>query len=488
MKRTSWPRLLVWTAAVSVATPLAFAGGMMLVPDAPSADETPEALPTAVAETTSTTAVARGDGAGGVRNVTGKEDVRLATYNPTTGKATLAGGTPKVKKGDVIVSGRTKDLPKGALVKVTDPKSDAGGAVSVQPATLPELLGDAKINSATPVSPSDLTVKPLLKGVKAAVEEPAPASPSGSPSVSPSTTPTPAAPASKSRAAAGVVAPAPLPDVPGRHNVGGELRLDLDIPLSAKDGFVPTAQGGPTLQGWVHFQPQVIFTYERDHTLSLEPSKASIGIGGAYDYGWKLHAALRGVADTGRQPLRLPFAEVHVHTTLFVGGFPIVVDADLTYFYQVTADGRISIDSEQKTTGEVALGASYTKGKGWQQLPVATGTTTVGKALRIAGEAEAKATIGAELKVALYGTVGASVEWAPYLRAEVAAEALPKQRLEWALYAGFDLGGSLFVQLKILGISIFEKTFPLPPLNLEWKVTDGELTPEAPVPAARKAA
>ena len=294
------------------------------------------------------------------------------------------------------------------------------------------------------------------------------------------------------------IAPAPLPtgSANGRHAIGGELALDLDIPL-AEHGFRATKQGGPTLSGWVHFQPQVIFSYQREHGLSLAPSEASIGIGGAYDYGWKVHASLAGQVDTGRQPLRLPFAEVHVHTTLWVGAFPIVVDADLTYFYQVSASGQISVDTEQKTTGVVSLGARYTKAAGWERLPIATATTTVGKELRIAGKATARATIGAELKVALYGAVGAGLEWAPYLRADVDAEALPKQRLDWALYAGFDLTGSLFVQLKIFGITIFDKTFRLPPLNVQWQVAGGTVTPptaapkppaSTPAPPGRKAA
>jgi len=487
----------MWTAAVTVATPLAFAGGTLLVPDEPEREKSSSALPTAVAETATAATVGRADGAGGVRNVTGKKEVRLASYNAKTGKATLTAngsGKPAVKAGDVIASGRTKQLPHGALVKVTDATPDSGGAVTVAPATLPELLGDATINSATPVSPSGISVKPLIKGVSAAVTKTGAVSPSTTvtPSSPPSGEPKPGLvppPGAKSVGGTALppadrIAPAPLPtgSADGRHAVGGELALDLDIPL-AEHGFRGTKQGGPTLSGWVHFQPQVIFSYKRDHALSLAPSEASIGIGGAYDYGWKVHASLPGKVDTGRQPLRLPFAEVHVHTTLFVAGFPIVIDADLTYFYQVSASGQVSIDTEQKTTGEVSLGARYRKATGWERLPVATAATTVGKQLRITGTATAKATIGAELKVALYGTVGAELEWAPYLRADVDAEAIPKQRLDWALYAGFDLQGSLFVQLKIFGIPIFEKSFPVPPLNLQWQVAGGTVTPPTARPA-----
>ncbi len=510
MKRSSWPRLLAWTAAAAVATPLVFAGGMLLVPDESEQSTKQAALPSRPTATATTASVGRVDGAGGVRKVTGKKEVRLAAYDPSTGKATLTtakGGKPAVRRGDVIASDRTAQLPHGALVKVTDPKPDRAGAVTVAPATLPDLLGDARINSATPVDPAGITVKPLIKGVSAAVTpaaKPAAVLPSPVPSAprasaSPTATGQPGTtvpPASTVLTTADKIAPAPLPtgSANGRHAVGGELALDLDIPL-AQHGFRATKQGGPTLSGWVHFQPQVIFSYQREHALSLAPSEASIGIGGAYDYGWKVHASLAGEVDSGRLPLRLPFAEVHVHTTLWVGGFPIVVDADLTYFYQVSASGQISVDTEQKTTGVVSLGARYTKATGWERLPIATATTTVGKELRIAGKATARATIGAQLKVALYGAVGAGLEWAPYLRADVDAEALPKQRLDWALYAGFDLTGSLFIQLKIFGITIIDKTFQLPPLNAQWQVAGGTVTPptakpKAPTPAppGRKAA
>jgi len=482
-------RLLIWVAAVAVTAPAAFAAGMLAFPDDPAATS-PESLPTAGAHA-QVAGLARADGLGGVREVK-SEKLRLASYDPRTGKAKLAGaqGRPTVKTGDVIASGSTPRLPKGALVKVTDPRPDASGAVSVQPATLPELLGDRKINSTTPVNPAGISIKPLVNGVTGVVTPAAgPVAPAARPQNPAARPGTPAAPApaatSKALGTAGPaaekIAPAPLPasGVDGRHNVGGQLKLDLAIPL-AKHGFRPTKQGGPTLSGWVHFQPQVIFSYQRDHALGLAPSKAAIGLGGAYDYGWKVHASLPGKFDTGRLPLRLPFAEVHVSTTLFVAGFPVVVDVDLTYFYQVTASGQISIDTEQKTAGNVSLGAQYDQTAGWSQLPLATATTTPGKALTVHGTATTKATIGAQLKVALYGTVGALLEWAPYLRADIESNFL---LTNWALYAGFELRGALFVQLKIFGIPIFDKTFYLPPLNGEWRVAGSLIPPKVPQPA-----
>lgn len=189
-----------------------------------------------------------------------------------------------------------------------------------------------------------------------------------------------------------------------------------------------------------------------------------------------VHAALNGKIDTGRRPLHAPFAEVHVHTTLLVFGFPIVVHADLTYFYQVTASGQVSVDAEQKTTGDVSLGAEYREGTGWSRLPVATAVTTPGKHLVVTGSATATATIGAQLTVALYGTVGASLEWAPYLRVDVGA-LIPK--IGWAIYAGYDLHTALSIQLQILGIPIVGYTADLPPLHGEWKLASGVFAPES---------
>ncbi len=454
----------MWTAAAVVATPLVFAGGVLLVNGEP--EPAGKSLPKTVAVADVAPATLA-EGGGGAPKKRVKPAVRIAGYDKKAGRATLDSdrGAP-IKTGQVIVSDRTKQLPQGALVKVTNPVPDSKGTVAVAPATLPDLLGDAKIHSATPVNPSGITVKSLVNGVSSDVTAAA------GKAAKPAKPGTVLPPTAK-------IEPAPLPTSDGRHNIGGLLKLDLDVPL-AGHGFRATKQGGPTLRGWVHFQPQVLFEYQRDQAGGLAPTKATIGIGGAYDYGWKLHAALAGTVDTGKKPLRLPFAEVHVSQTIMVGAFPIVIDADLTYFYQVTATGQISIDTEQKTVGEVQLGAQFRKDTGWKQLPTASPATTTGTQLRIAGSGEGRATIGAEATVALYGMVGVTAEFAPYLRAEVEAEVVPTQKLDWALFVGLDLRSALLFQLKIFGIPIFEHRIPLPPLHAEWTVSEGQVTPETP--------
>ncbi|MFI5492333.1 hypothetical protein [Actinoplanes sp. NPDC051859] len=559
MKRTPrrWPLALAVATAVTGAASIT--AGLLTVPDdraatTVAAGAAPADRPVAVAidDSSGTATIARPGKSGAVERVSG-EQLKLAAYDKRAGKARLveAAGKPKkteVRKGDVIAAGRSKALPEGALVKVVDAREDAAGQVSVAPATLPDLLGDQKLTTTTPVPVGDVTVKPLTEGVQATVEKatgtaapatqppteptasvpavteppvsqppatppvspsadvsiPAPATslpsssptppaasasvaPPASPPVSPSTTaPAPTATAQTAPVTTpdgatllppAVVAPAPLAGAgtKERHNVGSEIKLDLNVPIGDY-GFTGTAQGGPTLAGWVHLQPQVIFNYERAHWYSVAPSAAAIGIGGAYDYGWKVHAGLAGSVDTGRKPLRLPFAEVNVHTTLLVAGFPVVVDADLTYFYQISATGKITVDAEQKTTGELSLGVRYRKGEGWSQLPVATSTVTPGKQLEINGAAEAKATIGATFDVALYGSVGAGLEFAPYLRADAAAGTGTAPR--WGVYAGFEAKGQLFAQFKILGITLLDKRLELPLLRKEWQLAGSK--PAAP--------
>jgi hypothetical protein len=221
----------------------------------------------------------------------------------------------------------------------------------------------------------------------------------------------------------------------------------------------------------VRFQPEVIFSYDKPAGADA-PTGTSIGIGGAYDHGWKLNAALAGKVDTGRLPLRLPFAEVHLHTTITVAGLPVVVDADLTYFYQLSAAGRISIDAEQKTTGDMALGAVYRQGTGWTQLPVTNGSSRSGDGPTITGSGNGQATIGATLSIALYGSVGASLVFGPYLRAAVEA---PLPAVHWGLYGGFTLQTTLFVHLEVMGVPVFNRNWDLPPLTAEWPVAEGSL-------------
>jgi hypothetical protein len=148
----------------------------------------------------------------------------------------------------------------------------------------------------------------------------------------------------------------------------------------------------------------------------------------------------------------------------------VVVDADLTYFYQLSAAGQISVDAEQKTTGDVTLGAVYRQGTGWTGLPVANGSSRAGDGPTITGTASGQAAIGAQVDISLYGGVGVGLVFAPYLRAAVDA---PLPALHWGLYGGFGLRTTLFVHLEVTGVPVFDKNWDLPPVTAEWPVTEG---------------
>lgn len=438
--------------------------------------------------------------------------VRLASYNAKAGTALLATGASgtTVRTGDVIASPPSAAAPKGALFTVGKVRTtDRGIQVSTKPATLSDALGATEVDRTFPAKDLTMSVTPLAAGVRSVATAPsltgaatgtgttptspattAPAgggkapSPSGSanpsraasPSASaPSTPSTPSAPSTK------VAAEATLPGLevggatilkPARTADGG-LMLSLDIPLAGVAGVTGTSQGGPKLAGWVGLTPKLIFSYGRKNVDGAKPFQAEIGIGGKYTYGWQMHAALAGLADTGERALRLPFAEVHVHQTFWIGPVPVVISADLTYFYRLTAQGTLSIDSEQTTTGDFAVGASYDSRKGWGPLNRNQATTS-GEAMPIVtGRGDLRATIGADLTVFLYDAAGVTARLAPYLRAAVEAGL---DHVRWGLYAGIDLTATFSLQLKIFGITILRADLPVPPLHAQWKVAAS--TPE----------
>jgi hypothetical protein len=172
---------------VAIAAPAAFAAGAFLAPSTPATVLAADSKPAPAV------GIARADGTGAVQRVAAASDLKVAAYDREAGKAklTAAGSAtaPAMKKGDVIASAGTPQLPSGALVKVTDATPDPNGAVAVQPATLPELLGDRSVNMASPVSAAGLTVKPLTAGVRSAVVDAAGSQPEPSTSSSPSSAP-----------------------------------------------------------------------------------------------------------------------------------------------------------------------------------------------------------------------------------------------------------------------------------------------------------
>jgi len=99
-----------------------------------------------------------------------------------------------------------------------------------------------------------------------------------------------------------------------------------------------------------------------------------------------------------------------------------VVNLDLTCYFEVNADGSVTVDVQQNFKGDFKTGGTFVTGKGWTPVseshmastPVHTSVTAAGRA---------KATLGVQPSVGLYGAVGVSADLAPYLRAEATGTA-----------------------------------------------------------------
>ena len=520
-------RIIAGLAVAAIA-----AGGTLVAVglNEPAAKQTwNDAVPVAVSRpgngngsTTSST----GSSTSGKANIGG---VRLAAYDSGAGTALLATAsaekTTTVRTGDVIASPPSKAAPHGALFtvdKVTP--ADDGVKVTTKPATLSDALGAVEVDHTAEAPDIDMSVTPLAAGVTPTAKVPdltgtvagtgirtgtvnptpsekptatpsssaparqptAPTSSSAAPASSAATSASPSASASASASSSA----APTVTIPGisingttilnpTRTADGGLLLSVNIPLDGVKGVTATSKGGPTLAGWVGLTPKIIFSYGQKDVDGAKPFQAEIGVGGKYTYGWKVHAALDGLADTGEQAIELPFATVHLAQTFFVGPVPIVLSVDLTYFYRITSDGNLSIDAEQSTTGEFAVGGSYDSRTGWGPLNRNKASTEGDPTPALTGNGALRATIGADLTVLLYDSAGVVGRLAPYLRAAVDADGTPTL---WGLYAGFDLTSALTLQLKIFGITLLKADLPLPAVHAEWRIAAS--TPEPAAPAA----
>ncbi|MGI5338442.1 hypothetical protein ACQEVS_14080 [Streptomyces sp. CA-181903] len=370
---------------------------------------------------------------------TGKPGDRPSTRpsgKPGTGPAAPA---KTVAVGDVFASAPTPGAPNGVLAKVTKVvgTTDKGLEVRTAPATLPALLGDAKADGTVAVDPSAVKVKPLVPGVKV------------------------------SWAKRGNLRFGPQ----GAKLPLGNLRVDVSTAVATAKGAPASAKA--SVDGFVQLAPEVDFAYDGRGTDGRAPGTASLALAGDWSAQWELKG--QAAASTEGKPLRLPFAKLHAAPVVQVGPVPVVVNADLTCYLQVDADGKISVDVKQDVKGDFRVGGSYSRAKGW--APVSK-TAMKGSPVRatVAAGGRVRAALGAEASVGLYGTVGVTGDLSPYLRAEgeVAAKASSdgKKSLKgkWGAFGGVDLNGALQLQLRIFGTPVFERKLPLPGLHREWKL------------------
>ncbi|MER5785848.1 hypothetical protein ABT104_29645 [Streptomyces mobaraensis] len=373
---------------------------------------------------------------------------RLTTYGPghavlsPGGNGGLKGSPTDLAVGDVIAAPATPAAPRGALVKVAAVHPQAGGAVSVDttPATLADALGDGKADVRVPLTPADLKVESPANG--------------------------------------------------GKVTGGQGFRFDVDVPLPA--GVKPTAGHSSALTGHLDLKPEMLFSYERSHWYSLQPSKAAIGMSGDYSYGFAAHAEATATYDTGHQPLHIPAAEVNVDKTVWVGPVPIVLTLKVNYFYDVSADGKVTLDAEQNTKGRLEVGASYDAARGWSALSGPEPATT-GEPARVEGSGTVKGGVGTHAELGLYGSIGVTADAMPYLRAAVhgsaggrrtdgtrdargtqapASGAAPEG--DWALYGGGELTGSFFARLNVFGTKVLDKAWEFPKVSYEHRLAGGQ--------------
>ncbi|MGW0827667.1 hypothetical protein [Streptomyces sp. NPDC002845] len=350
-----------------------------------------------------------------------------------------------VAVGDVIASAPVPGAPDGVLAEVTEivgEAEDGGTEVRTEPAQLNSVLGESKAEGTVPIDPAAVEVEPLLQGVKVSWAK------------------------TGGLTFGSQGAKLPL----------GSLRIDVGAAIATAEGAPASASA--SVKGFVQLAPEVAFFYDGsgDDTGS-SPGGAFLGLSGDWASQWSLKG--RAAGSTNGKPVRIPFAELHTNPVIQVGPVPIVVNLDLVCYFQVDADGSVTVDVEQDLKGDFRVGGTFSWAKGW--TPVNESRMT-GDPLKVsvAAVGDVKAALGAEASIGLYGTVGVTADLAPYLRAHVdaaaegSADGTGSAIGAWALYGGIDLSGALRLQLTIFGTPIFQTKIPLGTLHREWLLTEGK--------------
>ncbi|MFJ1602775.1 hypothetical protein ACIOHS_05345 [Streptomyces sp. NPDC088253] len=431
----------------------------------------PLAVAAAPAAAATSTAVARPGTAGGKAR---KSSLKVKSYDSHTRRAVISTvgkgtsspsptGTPtpagtatpgRTAVGDVIASAPAPGAPDGLLAKVTKVIGETADGTEVQtaPTTLDTLLGDDDAKGTVPVDPASFDVQRLLPDVKV------------------------------SWAKTGDIHSGPE----GTKVPLGSLRVDVATKVATAEGA--PASAAASVSGFVQVKPEVDFSYGGTASTASTGSTAS-GPGAAYlgvSGDWTSQWALKGRAAASAKPVRLPFAKLHADPVLQVGPIPVVVNLDLTCYFEISGDGRVTVDVEQDLKGDFKAGGTFGTAAGWTPVneshmdssPVRTSVTTAGSM---------KAALGAQATVGLYGTVGVTADLAPYLRGEAAGTVTATTPVgsdaksdvaasgSWALYGGLDLSGTLQIQLAVFGTPVIQHAIPLGALHREWKLADGKM-------------
>ncbi|MER5730205.1 hypothetical protein ABT084_18000 [Streptomyces sp. NPDC002138] len=386
----------------------------------------------------------------------GAPDLKLTSYDQRTGEAVLAPaeGAPQpgrtaaaaaVKAGQLIDSPPSPAAPRGALVAITAVKRAEGGktAVSTRPATVSELLGDSSASLHTALDPRSITVEPQVKDLK--------------------------------------VSFTPRADG-GNGSVSGGLKLDANTK-------VPLPHGASVdLSGSVRIDPSIDFSYD-GHALS--PRQAGVGFQVGARANWRVSTAIAGSAE----PIRIPLAKLHSTPTVMAGPVPVVFTLDLTLYATVGADGKVTVDVEQRLAADWGIHSDYTKGKGWT-TEVEPGTTNISPVrAELNGSATVRTGLDLEGSVALYDAVGVKAAIKPYLRSAVEGSvviesggAAPVVHGKAGLHGGLGIDGALMARIAIFGTPLFEKEIPLAGFRREWPIVTRSTgtTTATPAPAPTK--
>ncbi|MEV7417553.1 hypothetical protein [Streptomyces sp. NPDC089919] len=422
---------------------------------APAAADRPRRLEVAAAPQATPSAVARpaADGASARRST-----LTVASYDKRTRHAVIATGhrspapapgpsagtghEAPLRVGDVIASPPAPGAPQGLLAEVTGIVRSSGdrAEVTTRPAPLSAVLADDTAEGKVAVDPSALAVEPLTAGVSFSWSKP------GGVHVGPH----------------------------GATVDAGRLRVDVGTSIATAEDAPLSAAA--SLDGFVELSPEVEFAYEGTSPTGAGkalPGTAFLGMSGDWSAQW----ALKGrAAAKGTQ--RIPFARLHADPVIQIGPVPVVVNLDLTLYLQVGADGRITLDVRQDVQGDFRVGGRYARGTGWTPVSDSKVTSTPVKAT-VTAAGRASTALGAEASVGLYGMVGLTADFAPYLRAEAEARADADTgggasvTGSWALHGGFDLAGTLRLQLSVFGTPLFTKRIPLGSLHREWPLAEG---------------
>ncbi len=317
-----------------------------------------------------------------------------------------------LEEGSLIVSRPYARIPEGLFRRVTSINNGENGvAVATEQAVLTELLSEGEFIFDRQLTDEDIVeIVPLIDGLDVSSFG-----------------------LNSGQFSTQSISPISIPSV----NIIPGVTVDIDLDLSLRPVVSFKCQGA------LCSKPEIVGKVVVNQSATVE---------------------VTGEGDFSKGKEIELFSFTFTPITVAIPPIPIVIVPKLVVYLELSGDGTASITSKITQSIDIEAGIQKPSGQPWEKINEVDKTFDF-ETPTFSGSMEAEARLAAAFEAALWGILGASVDFGPFARLEVNYPGEPA----WKLTGGINSFATFFIDLLIISaeedFKIFEKS---------WDIAEGE--------------